>query len=167
VSKGVFFMVVLLSLFFAGQAMGDWRNVYLPAVAQGPEGNWANNPWKWPGVLKPFANILHHRWQFAGQFWIGIPAWPALWQYMDLPRPDEKAHPFWHNYQRGPRDFHNEHVQWEFLRNRDKTVDVAWVYTVIAGVLNILVIYDAFAGPAYAATSIEPRRPALPGEAPA
>ena len=28
--------------------------------------------------------------------------------------------------------------------------DLGWVYTVIAGVLNILVIYDAFAGPAFA-----------------
>ena len=31
----------------------------------------------------------------------------------------------------------------------DKRLELAWVYTVIAGVLNILVIYDAVAGPAY------------------
>lgn len=31
----------------------------------------------------------------------------------------------------------------------DKRLEVAWVFTVIAGVLNILVIFDAFAGPAY------------------
>ena len=30
-----------------------------------------------------------------------------------------------------------------------KRWDLGWVYTVIAGVLNILVIYDAFAGPTY------------------
>lgn len=32
----------------------------------------------------------------------------------------------------------------------DKRLELAWVYTVIAGVLNILVIYDAVAGPAFA-----------------
>lgn len=31
----------------------------------------------------------------------------------------------------------------------DKRLELAWVYTVIAGVLNILVIYDAVAGPAF------------------
>jgi hypothetical protein len=30
-------------------------------------------------------------------------------------------------------------------------MDLGWVYTVIAGVLNIMVIYDAFAGPAFLA----------------
>ena len=32
----------------------------------------------------------------------------------------------------------------------DKRLDLAWVFTVIAGVLNIMVIYDALAGPAFA-----------------
>ena len=31
----------------------------------------------------------------------------------------------------------------------DKLLELGWVYTVIAGVLNIMVIYDAFAGPAF------------------
>jgi hypothetical protein len=35
----------------------------------------------------------------------------------------------------------------------DKRLELAWVYTVIAGVLNILVIYDAIAGPAFALVS--------------
>ena len=34
-------------------------------------------------------------------------------------------------------------------RDGDKTWDLAWVYTVIASVLNVMVIYDAFAGPAF------------------
>jgi hypothetical protein len=32
----------------------------------------------------------------------------------------------------------------------DKRLELAWVYTVIAGVLNIMVIYDAVAGAAFA-----------------
>ena len=96
-------------------------------------------------------------WQFLGQFWIGVAAWPALWQYNELPVPTEQANPFLHNLQRFPND---ETKLNEELTNSDKTPDVAWVYTVIAGVLNILVIYDAYAGPAY----LLPER--RPGEKP-
>ena len=32
-------------------------------------------------------------------------------------------------------------------RDADKRWDLGWVFTVIAGVLNILVIYDALCGP--------------------
>ncbi len=35
----------------------------------------------------------------------------------------------------------------------DKRMELAWVFTVIAGVLNILVIYDAVAGPAFLAVA--------------
>jgi hypothetical protein len=31
-------------------------------------------------------------------------------------------------------------------------LELGWVYTVIAGVLNIMVIYDAVAGPAFLAS---------------
>ena len=37
----------------------------------------------------------------------------------------------------------------ELQRDGDKTWDLGWVYTVIAGVLNIMVIYDALTGPAF------------------
>src|SRR5262249_11394546 len=103
VSKGVFFLVVLLGLFFAGQALGDWKNVYWPNLAHGGEfdpnrngPNWDNNPWKLPGPLRPLANVVNHRWQFAGQFWIGVAAWPAILQYNNWPLP------FAPEYQRGP-----------------------------------------------------------------
>jgi hypothetical protein len=36
-----------------------------------------------------------------------------------------------------------------FLVNSDKTPDLGWVYTVVAGMLNILVMYDAYAGPIF------------------
>ena len=31
----------------------------------------------------------------------------------------------------------------------DKLLELGWVFTVIAGVLNVMVIYDALAGPAF------------------
>ena len=144
VGKGVLFMVCLLGMFFAGQYLGDWQNVYLPDLARGQNDviPWDNNPFHLPPILHPLANV-YHRWHFAGQFWIGMAAWPALWQYNKLPVPDN---PFWRNFQRWPEDEGKTNA---YLTNSDKTPDVAWVYTVIAGVLNILVIYDAFAGPAY------------------
>ena len=33
-------------------------------------------------------------------------------------------------------------------RDGDKLWDLGWVYTVIAGALNVLVVFDAVAGPA-------------------
>jgi hypothetical protein len=52
----------------------------------------------------------------------------------------------------------------QFLTNSDKTPDLGWVYTVIAGVLNILVIYDAFAGPAFGSGAIVPREVSRPAQ---
>jgi hypothetical protein len=40
----------------------------------------------------------------------------------------------------------------------DKRLELGWVYAVIAGVLNIMVIYDALAGPAFLLSS-EPSKP--------
>ena len=42
-------------------------------------------------------------------------------------------------------------------REGDKRFDLGWVYTVIAGVLNILVIYDALAGPVVRDEETSPR----------
>jgi hypothetical protein len=128
--KGFLFMVSLLGMFFLGQAMGQWQNVYLP------HGEQAN---------RSLANALMARWHFAGQFWIGAAAWPALLQFYDKPIADAETSPFLNIYQKAP----DETKLNEFLINSDKTPDLGWVYTVIAGMLNILVIYDALAGPAF------------------
>jgi hypothetical protein len=118
---------------------------------------------------------IYNRFQFAGQFWIGMAAWPAIWQYNDLPAPSEQKSPFWHDFERAPyerrvlspnqtpRVAYEAPYDWpgktlnEIQAEGDKTWDLAWVYTVIAGVLNVLVIYDAAAGPALG-VSLEPRR---------
>ncbi len=128
--KGVLFMVALLGMFFLGQAMGNWQNVYVPREGGG----------------RGFAAGLGARWHYWGQVWIGVAAWPALWQHFQGPLPDADNHPFWHKFQQMPRE---DEVN-TFLRNSDKTPDLGWVYTVIAGMLNILVIYDAYAGAALA-----------------
>lgn len=149
VGKGVLFMVCLLGMFLLGQAMGGWRNVYIP-LTDGPPGQPAQ---------RNLPSGVYQRWHYAGQFWIGVAAWPALWQFFDLPVPGAAEHPFWHNLQRPP-DAEDEREINRFLVHSDKGPDLGWVYTVIAGMLNVLVIYDAYAGPAHA----RPRR--VPAPAP-
>ncbi|HEV3082834.1 MAG TPA: DUF6677 family protein [Gemmataceae bacterium] len=135
--KGVLFLVCLYGLFFYGMALGSWKNVFLPDTAS--RGG-SSNPW---GLPVPAAN-LYNRLQYAGQFWIGLAAWPALWQYINYDE-HQDAGPIFGTFERTPGEDELNRLQ----REGDKTWDLGWVYTVIAGVLNILVIYDAFAGPAF------------------
>jgi hypothetical protein len=137
-SKGVLFMVSLLGMFMLGQAMGRWQNVYLPREREGgPAAVGRGVGGAWFGIF--------NRWQYGGQFWIGIAAWPAIYHYNQVPARHDAELPFWRKYQADP----DESKVNEFLVNSDKTPDLGWVYTVIAGMLNILVIYDAYAGPMF------------------
>ncbi len=166
VAKGLLFMICLYGLFFYGMYLGSGKivasesrqeaeqaghealrgraagsekiiyNVYLPDTAK------ANNPWK---PLPPLASNLWSRLQFTGQFWIGVAAWPAIWQYANFDERENHGTLFG-TFERAPTEDELNLI----LKERDKTWDLGWVYTVIAGVLNILVIYDAFAGPAFA-----------------
>jgi hypothetical protein len=134
IGKGLLFFVLLTSLFHVGEAMGDWKNVYLPS-REPPGGQ--------PGKLNP-VGALYQRLHFLGQFWIGVAAWPAVWHYLEMPPPTWVPEQY-KTYQRTP----DERVVNDFIVASDKTPDLGLIYTVIAGVLNILVIYDAFAGPAF------------------
>jgi hypothetical protein len=171
-------------MFFFGMWLGDGRNVYLPhQYEQSVEDGKPTIIFGWqPPTL--INNMVLIRLQYAGQFWIGLPAWPAMWNYYV---PDV---PILEQYYESPgavglrhlndeereelrrareTDLQEYQVLWQRLvsqyRRRDlakqendlntmqlkeemgKFWDIAWVYTVIAGVLNVLVIYDAWAGP--------------------
>jgi hypothetical protein len=136
IGKGILFLVCLYSMFFTGMALGHWQNVYLPDTAHQNGPNW---------LPTPVAN-LWNRLHFAGQFWIGAAAWPALWQYAHYDD-NQAADRIFGTFERAPQD---ERVLNDLQQKTDKSWDLGWVYTVIAGVLNILVIYDAFAGAAFA-----------------
>ncbi len=155
VAKGVLFFVCIYTLFLYGMYLGSGTvtltnqstnkattyrivgNVYLPDTSDVPN----SNPF---GLPKTLANI-YNRPQFAGQFWIGVAAWPAIWQYAHY---DEKAetgpYPFG-DFERTPSGPTLNAIN----DASDKMLDLGWVYTVIAGVLNVMVIYDALAGPAF------------------
>ena len=158
IAKGVLFFVCIYALFFYGMYLGSGvctldgktyrvsSNVYLPDTAERTGGN--------PFGLPRFLANLYNRPQFAGQFWVGVAAWPALWQYHNY---DEKvdADPLFGRFQRTP---HDEDLNAIHVAG-DRLIELGWVYTVIAGVLNIMVIYDAFAGPAFLALGgSEPRK---------
>lgn len=177
IAKGLLFLVCIYTLFFYGIYLGthsvlvddeEYRvggNVYLPDNSD------RVNPFN----LRPrlLAN-LYNRPQFLGQFWVGIAAWPAIWQYLhydeqadanrhaqiaelraiaqfqeaeELEKRLREGDPIFGQYQRTPTDEANNVVQ----NAGDKLFELSWVYTVIAGVLNIMVIYDAMAGPAFPA----------------
>lgn len=151
-AKGILFFVCIYGLFFYGMFLGsgtarvnghEYRvtgNVYLPDTTSNEKNN--------PLGLPPLAANLYNRPQFAGQFWVGIVAWPAIWQYVTFDAdkgPDKPGSSIFGNFERTPTEEELNAVQ----TCNDKRMDLGWVYTVIAGVLNIMVIYDAFAGPAF------------------
>jgi hypothetical protein len=152
VGKGLLFFFGLYSLFFYGMWMGQWRNVWLPDTTDLPPvvmlGQNLGGPFK----------AVYYRPQFLGQVWIGVAAWPAVQQFASYDRTKETGSPFG-KFQRMPSEDELNDLQ----RNGSKRWDLGWVYTVIAGVLNLLVIYDALAGPMFR----EPLRTAdePPGEA--
>jgi len=188
VAKGLLFGVCIYTLFFYGLYLGSGSvtlrgrtyrvssNVYLPDTVEDEKANRG---------LTALAQNLYNRPQFAGQFWVGIAAWPAIVQYLSYDRreaaaaedevsrlyaqleqkvdADEEArirrriqeleeskalrHPVLGTFMREPSPEAVNAVS----NAGDKRLELAWVYTVIAGVLNIMVIYDALAGPAFAA----------------
>jgi hypothetical protein len=137
VGKGLLFLVCLYGLFFYGMYLGSWKNVY---VYFGEE----NSATRAVGAHGKFSDLIV-RMHYFGQFWIGVAAWPALWQHLNYD-PAQETGPLLGSFQRVPK----EEMLNELQRDGDKSWDLGWIYTVIAGVLNILVIYDAYAGPAFA-----------------
>lgn len=156
VGKGILFFVCLYGLFFYGQYLSDWRNVWLADCRNLPDVHVPLLEAPLPGTLKD----LSYRKGFVAQFCIGSAAWPAVLQYLhteplkmppeDGPqtRPSEDPwrptpHRWFGAYMQAPPEAVINRLQ----TNGDKLWDLGWVYTVIAGILNILVIYDALAGP--------------------
>ncbi|MGH7225682.1 MAG: DUF6677 family protein [Gemmataceae bacterium] len=150
IGKGILFFVCVYTLFFAGAYLGSGTvhlrgetyivasNVYLPDTME------LNNPFNLPRL----AANLYNRPQFAGQFWVGIAAWPAVWQYLNYNPRQEHGDPLLGQFERTPDEAALNAVH----TSGDKLLELGWVFTVIAGVLNVMVIYDALAGPAFLPT---------------
>jgi len=77
--KGVLFMVSLLGMFSWGRPWGNGRMFICP-VRKSAAATWSNS--------------IANRWHYAGQFWIGVSAWPALWSISRCPVPAADTQPF-------------------------------------------------------------------------
>ena len=137
--KGALYFVCILGLYGVGFAMGEGANVY----------------WTW---VNPMRDSESFRLHYLGQFWVGLPAWPALLQatLVHLGRPPIldgfMAAPVLDPSMEAPVREAMEHVvnkvfslhqRWGGLK------EIGDIYTTIAGLLNVLAIYDAYEGPAY------------------
>jgi TM2 domain-containing membrane protein YozV len=148
VGKGLLFLIGLYGMFFYGMFLGQWSNVFLAdTAAANPK---ADIPLIGQVSVPRWMANLYNRPHFAGQFWMGVAAWPAIWHYThDTPNQARgkitNRQEFVAKFEAAPSEAELNDLQ----RDGDKHWDLGWVYTVIAGALNVLVIYDALVGPAF------------------
>jgi len=81
------------------------------------------------------------RWAYICQVGMGLPALPALLQSW---RVSHNRNPILRGYEKPPDD--NELNR---LNELGRYFELGTVYTMIAGLLNVLVVFDAYNGPAY------------------
>ncbi|MBN1852259.1 MAG: hypothetical protein JW829_06025 [Pirellulales bacterium] len=146
--KGVLFFICILGTFFFGLYLGNGHVVYASLPHQQP-----------------------YRWQYWCQVGVGLSALPALVQKERVASEDNFKEPIggWGGIMAPPRDPYicnkfrisdrfestdasgnvvvhpTELAMWN--HNLPSRFELGTVYTMIAGLLNILVIYDAAAGP--------------------
>lgn len=115
--KGLLFMICILSIYFFGLALGEGKVVYA---------SW---------------NHVDRRWQYPLQIGVGLPAMPAIVQSMVVRRGNP---PILGGIMKPPRS-QDELGEWHYTLGQ--RFDVGTLYTMVAGLLNILAIFDAYGGP--------------------
>jgi hypothetical protein len=122
--KGWLYAICILGLYVVGFALGEGKIVY----------------WRW---VNPLHNPDKFCLYYIGQFFVGLPALPALIQgTIHYLSPDTVA-PFW-GFMAEPSQLVINGLQ----PRLGKLVEIGTIYTTVAGLLNVLAIYDAFEGPA-------------------
>ncbi|MCA9126065.1 MAG: hypothetical protein KDB22_03230 [Planctomycetales bacterium] len=86
-------------------------------------------------------NQTEKRWQYVLQAGVGLPAMPAAYQAWKQ-RTGEQA--FWGDFMAAPKNLSTLDV-WH--HDTASGFDMGTLYTMIAGLLNVLVVFDAYAGP--------------------
>jgi hypothetical protein len=128
-AKAALFMVCILGTYFFGLALGEGKVVYAA----------------W--------NRADKRWQFVPQLGIGLPAAPAVAQSVVARRGGE---PILGGLMAPPRD-QQQLSQWH--NDLNVRFELGTLYTMVAGILNILAIWDAFGGPVVSEPSGKERGP--------
>jgi hypothetical protein len=149
--KGVLFFVCIVGTFFYGLYIGDGRVVYA-------------------STGDVFSRQFLERWQYLCQVGVGLPALPAVVQRARVRDGKEPLRPplFGDKFMRppynippanGPGGFESpdqtdrqrrvrhpdELAKWNY--ELGEYFEIGTVFTVIAGLLNILAIFDAYGGP--------------------
>lgn len=128
-AKGVLFMVCILGTYFFGLALGGGKVVYASFRA--------------PDIRYPY----------ICQVGVGLPALPALVQRKRVIGSQPPKEPLWNGFMAPPRQpvLESEYDQLaEWHGDLKSRFELGTLYTMVAGLLNILAIYDAFAGPVFA-----------------
>ena len=126
-AKGVLFLVCILGTFLYGWEVGGRKVVYAA--------------WNPPTV---------RRYAYFCQMWVGGAAMPALAQAAVTRNGGD---PMWNNFMAPPERFldkqdpRNDRTLAGWHRELNSDFEIGTVYTMIAGLLNLLAIFDAAAGP--------------------
>lgn len=144
IGKGVLFFACIAGTFFYGMHIGYGRVVYA-------------------STADVFSRQFLDRWQYICQVGVGLPALPALVQ---RDRVRNGKEPLWGGFMRPPYTYKeqpggfpskdqsapdhtvrspDELAQWNY--EYGDYFEIGTVFTVIAGLLNVLAIYDAYGGP--------------------
>jgi hypothetical protein len=127
-AKGVLFMVCILGTYFFGLALGGGKVVY--ASFRQPD----------------------MRYPYICQIGVGLPALPALIQRQRAMPGAARGGPLWNGFMAPPQVSPHEHMEDELAgwhKDLKAYFELGTLYTMIAGLLNVLAIYDAYAGPVF------------------
>jgi uncharacterized protein DUF6677 len=116
-AKGILFLACILGTYFFGLALGEGKVVYA---------SW---------------NQVDRRWQYPLQLGVGLPAAPAVVQSMVVRRGNP---PLWSGLMAPPA---NPEQLSDWHRRLNIRFELGTLYTMIAGLLNVLAIWDAYGGP--------------------
>lgn len=151
-AKAVLFCVLILGTFISGLYFGGDSQV------------------GWGRVVYFAWRPDDRRWHYFFQAGIGLPALPALIQ---AGRVSGGREPLLNNFEAPPRPFEDPNnplgtaTESTLHKHLHRYFELGTVYTMIAGLLNILVIYDAWGGPVAILPRKEERPETPPGETPA
>lgn len=121
IGKGLLYAICILSLYYVGFFLGEGKVVY----------------WRW---INPLRDSENFRFSYLCQFFVGLPALPALiqgtleWKGLGPILGGWMAYPS------------EEVINALYMTGR--RLEIASIYTMVAGLLNVLAIFDAYGGPA-------------------
>jgi hypothetical protein len=120
IGKGLLFMICILSTWFFGLALAEGHSVY------------ASN------------KMIARRLVFGCQLGVGLPAAPAVLQAVYLRNHNE---PLWNGFMAPPDEKNGRDEVSEWSYKYGAKFDMGVLYTMVAGLLNVLAIFDAYGGP--------------------